>query len=247
MENQYVYVMSNPSFSNDIFKIGFSTRHPSIRAKELCSSGVPTPFVVEYIIVTTYGKSLEYKIHKSLKSYRINSNREFFQIEIQQLVHILQDQLHLSLISMPNTDSVGELCDNTTQNGECKISSNNDKIPKYQCAVCKFYSPNKTKYTKHLATKRHKKLIELDYKIQETQSITVFECEYCQKVFKHQSSLCKHKKNTCSKNKNENISKILQIMYNYIFKLHNIDNKTKVQDKNMVIDMKKVQHLINKL
>jgi hypothetical protein len=47
---EYVYIMSNPSFGLDILKIGWTRNHPSIRASSLFTSGLPTPFQIEFII-----------------------------------------------------------------------------------------------------------------------------------------------------------------------------------------------------
>lgn len=41
---EHVYVMSNLSFGDDLFKIGFTKEHPIIRANSLQTSGVQHPF-----------------------------------------------------------------------------------------------------------------------------------------------------------------------------------------------------------
>lgn len=43
----YVYIISNQAMPG-IFKIGFTLKDPELRAKELDSTGVPYPFIVEY-------------------------------------------------------------------------------------------------------------------------------------------------------------------------------------------------------
>jgi hypothetical protein len=106
-KEQYVYVMSNPSFPNDMLKIGWTREHPNIRANDLHTSGIPTPFIVEYIIITPEGSKLEKKIHEHIKKYRVNSNREFFKISKDELTEILTKDLTLELkpiteIILPN-------------------------------------------------------------------------------------------------------------------------------------------------
>lgn len=96
-KEQYVYVMSNPSYPDDILKIGWTREHPSIRANDLHTSGIPTPFIIEYVIITYEGSKLEKKIHDHLKNYRVNSNREFFKISKEQLTEILTKDLTLKL------------------------------------------------------------------------------------------------------------------------------------------------------
>lgn len=87
---QYVYIMSNLSFPDDILKIGYTRDHPNIRANDLYTTGLPTPFIVDYIIITPDGSKLEKTIHEHIKQYRTNSNREFFKIQKYELVKILK-------------------------------------------------------------------------------------------------------------------------------------------------------------
>ena len=96
-KEQYVYVMSNPSFPNDIFKIGWTREHPNIRANDLYTSGIPTPFIIECVVITPEGSKLEKKIHSHIQKYRINCNREFFKISKDELTKILTNDLTLKL------------------------------------------------------------------------------------------------------------------------------------------------------
>jgi len=94
---EYVYVMSNPSFADDTLKVGYTREHPSIRANDLHTSGLPTPFYVEFVIITNSGITLEKMIHEHIKQYRLISNREFFKISKDTLVEILEKELNLEL------------------------------------------------------------------------------------------------------------------------------------------------------
>ena len=98
-KEEYVYVMSNPSFKDNIFKIGWTKNHPLVRAKNLQSSGVPTAFKVEYIIKTENGYKLEQEIHSFLSNYRMEDNREFFELSKDNLEKILATELELELTS----------------------------------------------------------------------------------------------------------------------------------------------------
>ncbi len=119
-KEQYVYVMSNPSFPEDVLKIGWTRENPKIRANNLHTSGIPTPFIVEFVIITQEGSKVEKAIHNHIKSYRVNSNREFFKISKDELTKILINDLMLELtpideISAPtnknknNSDKVNEI------------------------------------------------------------------------------------------------------------------------------------------
>lgn len=88
----FIYIMSNESFG-DLIKIGSSKSDPrSFRAMELSSSsGVPTPFKVEYYAFVENYKIVEKKIHSLLKYDRKNPKREFFNIDIQKAITIIQE------------------------------------------------------------------------------------------------------------------------------------------------------------
>ena len=94
---QYVYCMSNPSLPEDMLKIGWTREHPQKRADDLYTSGIPTPFIVEFIIITPEGCKCEKIIHKRLDTYRVNSCREFFKISLKKLTEILQNELKFKL------------------------------------------------------------------------------------------------------------------------------------------------------
>ena len=73
--------MSNPSFSDGRIKIGKSHSDPSsFRKKELYSTGVPEPFVVEYYAFVEDYNNAEIEIHRTLSKVRPNKDREFFNI-----------------------------------------------------------------------------------------------------------------------------------------------------------------------
>ncbi|MDG1097665.1 MAG: GIY-YIG nuclease family protein, partial [Methylophilaceae bacterium] len=74
----YIYVMSNPSFRNNLLKIGQSSKNPfEFRKNELFTTGVPLPFSVEYYASIQDFARVERNIHKRLQEWRVNKNREF--------------------------------------------------------------------------------------------------------------------------------------------------------------------------
>lgn len=98
---QYVYCMSNSSLPEDMLKIGWTREHPQKRADDLHTSGIPTPFIVEFIIITPEGYKCEKIIHEHLNTYRVNSNREFFKISLEKLTEILENELKFELTPIP--------------------------------------------------------------------------------------------------------------------------------------------------
>ena len=98
-KDQYVYFMTNACYDDDVFKIGYTSRHPSNRISQL-NTGAPTPFVVDSVIVTQEGYKLEKQIHTHLKQYRIDSSREFFKISKDTLREIIINELNLAFTPM---------------------------------------------------------------------------------------------------------------------------------------------------
>jgi hypothetical protein len=84
MENAgIVYILTNPSFKDDIVKIGITSGTVEKRMKELHTTGVPTPFEWYAIYQTPEYKKVERFLHTSLSllvDNRINPKREFFKI-----------------------------------------------------------------------------------------------------------------------------------------------------------------------
>jgi len=80
-------------------------------------------------------------------------------------------------------------------------NNKSQKIPKiFSCNKCNYKCNSKKDYNKHLMTLKHKLLTNANEKSHKIP--TAYSC-ICGKTYKHQSSLCKHKKN-CSLNNNNN-------------------------------------------
>jgi len=83
----------------------------------------------------------------------------------------------------------------------------NSKMPKnaekYICEECNFKCSKNSNFKQHLLTAKHKMLINANEKNPKNAApITEYKC-VCEKIFKHASSLCKHKKK-CGLIKQEN-------------------------------------------
>lgn len=83
-EPGYVYILTNPSFKDEIVKIGLTSGTVEKRMKELHTTGVPTPFEKYASIKTSKYEEVERFMHHSLsllcEGSRVNDNREFFRI-----------------------------------------------------------------------------------------------------------------------------------------------------------------------
>ena len=79
----YVYVLSNESMPG-LYKIGCTARHPYARANDLYTTGVPSPFVVEYFININNYENIEKLVHKELSEYRLR--KEFFKCDLDKCI-----------------------------------------------------------------------------------------------------------------------------------------------------------------
>ena len=90
--NGFVYVMSNESFKDGLLKIGISSSDPSaFRQDQLYTTGVPQPFKVEYYALVPDFEDVERAVHRRLKDYRPNKNREFFSCSCEQAILTIRE------------------------------------------------------------------------------------------------------------------------------------------------------------
>lgn len=86
----WIYVMSNESMPG-LFRIGYTTSTPEEKATQISKSkGVPSPFKVEYSYKCHEGEFFEYEIHKTLDSYRVTDDREFFQVSLEEIKKVIE-------------------------------------------------------------------------------------------------------------------------------------------------------------
>jgi len=71
----WVYVISNKGMP-DWVKVGYSTKDPALRAKELNNTGSPHPYLVDYESLIEEPYQIEQKTHKVLSEYR--EGKEWF-------------------------------------------------------------------------------------------------------------------------------------------------------------------------
>lgn len=76
----FVYVLTNESMPG-LVKIGFTLGRPADRAKQLATTGVPTPFVVAYSIKLFDPDKWERRIHEHLVQHR--KNKEWFSCDFE--------------------------------------------------------------------------------------------------------------------------------------------------------------------
>ncbi len=101
----FVYIFSNPSMSG-IIKVGRSSRVPDLRTKDrdLNSTGVPTPFVVEYYAFFDDMGKAEQLAHRALAKH--HSGKEFFKIDIYTAISAIEELgLAFTRLYIKNSDN----------------------------------------------------------------------------------------------------------------------------------------------
>jgi hypothetical protein len=89
MNAGYVYILINPS-QPGLIKIGRTLRDSRKRARELYTTGVPTPYQVAFEIFSEEHEKLERMIHEQLMDFRISKDREFFRYPLDKAIALLQ-------------------------------------------------------------------------------------------------------------------------------------------------------------
>ena len=88
MAKGFVYILRNNAMAG-LLKVGFSVKVPDERASELYTTGVPEPFELAYYCLVDDAKRIETEIHKELFSYRHNNGREFFRVELVDVIKLI--------------------------------------------------------------------------------------------------------------------------------------------------------------
>jgi len=85
-----VYVLTNPAMPG-LVKIGMTNRdNVDARLKELFNTSVPVPFECKYACTVDNSARVEKALHIAFHPYRIHAQREFFEINPEQAIVILQ-------------------------------------------------------------------------------------------------------------------------------------------------------------
>jgi len=87
--DSWIYVLSNPTIPGYL-KIGFTDLTPERRAEQLSrSTGVVLPFKVEWAFHCYNAEQLEKELHRHLEGQRVNSNREFFDLTVDEAKEVI--------------------------------------------------------------------------------------------------------------------------------------------------------------
>jgi hypothetical protein len=103
----FVYILTNPSMPNKL-KVGKSIKVPTERAKELETTGVPTPFEVQYYAFFDDMDEAEKRAHNRLSAF--HHGKEFFDIDVPTAIHAIEGTgiSFQKLFSKPEDDEKAE-------------------------------------------------------------------------------------------------------------------------------------------
>ena len=110
---------------------------------------------------------------------------------------------------------------------------------KYNCDKCGFHTNNKTKYQRHLGTKKHQKSPQSHHKVtifDEKTSKNQYACKYCQKTFKYKQGMYRHIKLYCKKSEDEDLKELVRLMNQ---QLQEKDKELQEKDKKVELCLKK--------
>ena len=82
----FLYILSNPSFGEQLLKIGQTKNNPEERAAALSSTGLPAPFKLEYSASVEGYVEAERTVHQVLASRRHTQDRKFFKCSIPDAI-----------------------------------------------------------------------------------------------------------------------------------------------------------------
>lgn len=89
--DQSVYILENSSMPG-IIKIGYTKGDPNDRADQLSKgTGVPTPYKVVFSYSCFNGERIERAVHKYFKKQRVNNDREFFSVTVDEAKTVINE------------------------------------------------------------------------------------------------------------------------------------------------------------
>ena len=116
-----VYLLTNPAMPG-LVKIGKTTRDdPKVRMSELYSTGVPVPFECVKAVKVEDEAAVESALHTAFGPSRVNSQREFFEIDAVQ-ASVLLDQLGTDDVT-PQINAENETIDKQSRDAAQRLIS----------------------------------------------------------------------------------------------------------------------------
>ncbi len=94
-----------------LIKVGKTKTHPTRRMSELHSTGVPTPFDLEFSAMVSNCELSEKAAHRALTSFRATGNREFFSISVKKALELILPNIgDYRIHDVKETHDIEEIC-----------------------------------------------------------------------------------------------------------------------------------------
>ncbi|WP_156892494.1 GIY-YIG nuclease family protein [Salaquimonas pukyongi] len=94
VDTNVVYLLRCHFMEHEVYKVGWTTKTAEERAQELSrETGVPSAFVVVKYWQHQNARELEKEVHMMLSPYRINERREFFKVDADIIIRIIEETL----------------------------------------------------------------------------------------------------------------------------------------------------------
>ena len=74
-----------------VLKIGYTYNEPETRAAQLFKTGVPDEFTIAYRCKCFNGMRVERAVHEKLRKKRIRMDREFFKVELEEAIQVIEE------------------------------------------------------------------------------------------------------------------------------------------------------------
>jgi hypothetical protein len=130
----------------------------------------------------------------------------------------------------------------------------------FHCEICRYSTIRRYNYDKHIKSEKHELKSNITQKIAEV-SLTVaevshtvhagsetFKCKYCDQCYRHKSSLSKHIKYSCTKNKDEDLTELVRLLNKRIEQQeNNMENQRQELTKTIETQSKQIEKLMGKL
>jgi len=105
----------------------------------------------------------------------------------------------------------------------------------YTCEKCNYITNSKYNYERHIHSALHSNF---------EKGSVMFVCKYCDQTYKHKSSLSKHIKYSCTKNKDEDLKELVRLLNN---QLQAQSSQLQSQSQQIQTQAKQIEKLMGKL
>ena len=105
----YIYIATSPGLKLGLIKIGITNLEPDERMKSLSkSTSIPANFELRYSKKVQKVRLIESRVHSKLSNYRFRLNKEFFEIDIDNAIQVIERISELTKHESEIATEIGE-------------------------------------------------------------------------------------------------------------------------------------------